>query len=270
MILDGKRLAADILSRARARSEQLGRMPTLRVVACGGNAATASYLKIKEKRAAEAGIGMIVQTLPETATTTELIAAVTAATEDALIVQLPLPATVDTQAVLDAIPVEKDADVLSSAARARFERGEDGALLPPVVGAVAEIVRGVSIAGKKAVVIGNGWLVGAPVATWLNRQGADVSIATIETAPEELARMLSGADIIVAGAGSAGLVKPEIIKEGVILIDAGTSESGGVIRGDADPAGAEKCSLFTPVPGGVGPVAVAKLFENVIELAEYS
>jgi methylenetetrahydrofolate dehydrogenase (NADP+)/methenyltetrahydrofolate cyclohydrolase len=84
----------------------------------------------------------------------------------------------------------------------------------------------------------------------------------------DLSASLRGADLIVSGAGSPHLVKPDMLKEGVVLIDAGTSESGGAIVGDADPACADKCSLFTPVPGGVGPLAVACLFDNVVTLAE--
>jgi methylenetetrahydrofolate dehydrogenase (NADP+)/methenyltetrahydrofolate cyclohydrolase len=270
MILDGKKLAGEILARAKARAEGLGRAPTLRVVACGGNVATASYLRIKQKRAEDAGVEMILQSL-DTATTEELIAAVRAATEDALIVQLPLSESVDTRVVLDAIPVGKDADVLARATRARFESGEPDALLPPVVGAVAEILKkgGVEARGKKAVVVGSGWLVGAPVAAWLKQEGAEVTILNIENSQEELTAALRAADIIVSGAGSAGLIKPDMLAEGVVLIDAGTTESGGIIAGDADPACAAKCSLFTPVPGGVGPVTVAKLFENVVELASH-
>ena len=97
------------------------------------------------------------------------------------------------------------------------------------------------------------------------------SSATRARNPSEFAGArvaLAQADIIVAGAGVPHFIKPEMLKEGVVLIDAGTSESGGTIVGDADPSCANKCSLFTPVPGGVGPLAVAKLFENAVTLAE--
>jgi methylenetetrahydrofolate dehydrogenase (NADP+)/methenyltetrahydrofolate cyclohydrolase len=85
---------------------------------------------------------------------------------------------------------------------------------------------------------------------------------------DDLSALLGAADIIVSGAGSPHLITPDLLKEGVVLIDAGTSESGGVIAGDADPSCASKCSLFTPVPGGVGPLAVACLFENAVTLVE--
>jgi methylenetetrahydrofolate dehydrogenase (NADP+)/methenyltetrahydrofolate cyclohydrolase len=100
---------------------------------------------------------------------------------------------------------------------------------------------------------------------WLRQQGAHV---TVLTSADEVSAALGAADIIVSGAGSPHLIKPEHVKPGAVLIDAGTSESGGTLAGDADPACANVTSVFTPVPGGVGPIAVAKLFENAVILAE--
>ncbi len=187
---------------------------------------------------------------------------------DAILVQLPLPSNIDMKAVCDSIPIEKDADVLSTAAREKFEKGDADALLPPVAGAIREIFAfgKVEVTGKKAVVIGDGWLVGKPAATWLAQQGAEVEVVNSKTV--DLAAALRAADIIVSGAGDAHIIKPEMLKDGVVLIDAGTSESSGVLAGDADPACAAKCPVFTPVPGGVGPIAVACLFDNAVTLAE--
>lgn len=187
---------------------------------------------------------------------------------DVFIVQLPLPKGMDMKAVCDVIPLEKDADVLSDAARQKFARGDSDACVPPVVGAIAEIfhTHGIELKEKRAVVIGRGFLVGAPAALWLAQQGATVTATNRST--QDFADILRDADIIVSGAGSPRLVTLDMLKRGVVLIDAGTSESGGEVVGDADPACAAKCSIFTPVPGGVGPLAVAKLFENVVTLAE--
>lgn len=258
MIVDGRALAKEVLARAKTHAQILQRRPNLLVyVAPDETPATRSFLKIKARSADEAGCDF-----EETRSLTFSSRA------DAIIVQLPLPSELNTTDVLNSIPIEQDADVLSSAARAKFEKGDEDSLLPPVVGAIAEIFRvhNVEPKGKKAVVIGRGYLVGAPVATWLQQQDADVEIATSKT--ENLSTALRTADIIVSGAGSPHLITPEMLKEGVVLIDAGTSESNGTIAGDADPACAPKCSLFTPVPGGVGPLAVACLFANVVTLAE--
>jgi methylenetetrahydrofolate dehydrogenase (NADP+)/methenyltetrahydrofolate cyclohydrolase len=124
------------------------------------------------------------------------------------------------------------------------------------------------IRDKRTVVVGEGFLVGAPVAVWLTQQGARVNIIDTPASFAGARVTLAQADIIIAGAGSPHLIKPEMVKEGVVLIDAGTSESGGIIVGDADLACALRCSLFTPVPGGIGPLAVAFLFENAVTLAE--
>ena len=145
----------------------------------------------------------------------------------------------------------------------RFVRGEG--IVPPVAAAVARILvyEGMEIRGKKAAVVGQGKLVGKPVAALLSILGADVTTITKESGDLSV---LKDADIVVTGAGVPGLIRPEHLKEDVALIDAGTSESDGAIVGDADPACVEVASVFTPVPGGVGPVAVACLFRNVAEL----
>lgn len=257
MIVDGRALAREVLARAKARAQMLARQPLVVALVASDTPATRSYLAMKAKRAEDAGCMFETRAL-----------GATFADADAVIVQLPVPVGIHQKEVCDAIPVEKDADVLGSAAREKFERGEMDALLPPVVGAVQKILEfgRVEIKGKKAVVIGDGWLVGNPCAKWLTQQGADVSVLTSKFG--DLSAALRAADIIISGAGVPHLVKPDMLKKGVILIDAGTSESDGTIAGDASPSCAAKCSLFTPVPGGVGPLAVACLFENVVTLAE--
>lgn len=266
MIVNGKAIATDILARAKARALSLPH--PLRVVAIVANEtpATRSYLKIKERYAQDAGCAFEVQSFPEDVSTAALCAAVARAGADAIIVQLPLPHSINAREVCDAIPLVKDADVLSGAARIAFEADEPESLVPPVASALAHILASgrVELAGKRAVVIGAGWLVGKPCASWLAQQGADVT--QIMGVGGDVS-VLADADIIVSGVGAPHLIKPHMIKDGVVLIDAGTSESGGTLRGDADPACAEKCTLFTPVPGGVGPVAVACLFENATLLA---
>jgi len=258
MIIDGRKMAADVLARTKERAQKLSHRPKVLVyVAPNETQATRSYLKMKARSAEAAGCDF-----EETRSLPSSIHA------DAFIVQLPLPSSMNTAEILDSIPIMQDADVLSRDAREKFERGEADALFPPVVGAIREIFlqHNVDPKAKNAVVVGAGFLVGAPTASWLKQQNAKVEIITLESG--DLVAALRAADIVVSGAGSPRLIKPSMLKEGVVLIDAGTSESGGMIVGDADPSCADTCSLFTPVPGGVGPLAVAKLFENVISLTE--
>lgn len=259
MIIDGRAIAKEVLACAKARAARLPRQPKVVALIASDTPATRSYLAVKARRATDAGCVFETRALRATF-----------ADADAVVVQLPVPAGVNQKEACDAIPVSKDADVLSSVARAIFENMDlrSPYLLPPVVGAVREIFirNNVSPKGKRAVVVGGGWLVGNPCAVWLKQQSAEVKVVTPESG--NLSEALAAADIIISGIGSPHLIKPDMLKQGVVLIDAGTSESGGTIVGDADPACAAKCSLFTPVPGGVGPLAVAKLFENVIMLAE--
>ena len=123
----------------------------------------------------------------------------------------------------------------------------------------------ITVEGKEVVIVGNGSLVGKPAAAWFRLGGAHVDVADNET--DNLPDVTKQADIIVCGAGVPGLITPEMIKEGVIILDAGTSEDSGKLRGDADPACADKASLYTPVPGGIGPITVAVLLRNVVDAA---
>lgn len=268
MIIDGRKMAGEVLARTKARAARLTHPPRILAIVANETSATKSYLAIKKKRAADAGC--ILEELhfdTNTATTEDLCTAVLSADADAIIVQLPLAERMDSRIVCDAIPLEKDADVLSTVARMKFEADAYDALVPPVAAALAEIllVNNIDPTGKKAVIIGKGALVGKPCTTWLSHKKADVTHLSFRAGNFAL---LKDADIIVSGAGYSHFIKPEMLKNGVVLIDAGTSESGGALAGDADPACASKCSVFTPVPGGVGPLAVAKLFENSIILAE--
>ena len=257
MIIDGQTLAREMLARTKVRAQMLARPPLVVALTASDTPATRSYLAVKTKRAADAGC--IFETRALGASFSDA---------DSVIVQLPVPAGVNQKEVCDSIPIEKDADVLSTAARKKFEKRETDALLPPVAAAIHEIFmhNEINPKDKKTVVIGDGWLVGKPAATWLRNQGAKVLVLTSESGG--LAAALRVADIVVSGAGSPHFIKPEMLRQGVVLIDAGTSESNGTIAGDADPACVEKCSLFTPVPGGVGPLAVACLFSNAVTLAE--
>lgn len=271
MIIDGRALAGEVLARTKMRAEVLARPPHIVAIVANESPATSSYLAIKMQRAAEAGCVLELLRLSGEVDTAALIAAVASTNADAVIVQLPLPERCDVRAVCDAIPLEKDADVLSAAARKKFENENADALLPPVVAALQEIFvqSGVVAKGKRAIVIGDGWLVGNPTALWLRQHSAVVEVVTRASEKyRSLTSILQTADIIVSGAGAPHLITSDMLADGVALIDAGTSESGGAIVGDADPSCADKCSLFTPVPGGIGPLAVAKLFENAVTLAE--
>jgi methylenetetrahydrofolate dehydrogenase (NADP+) / methenyltetrahydrofolate cyclohydrolase len=265
MIVDGKAIAADMYAVLAPRFSGVHRKVKLGIVVVGDNPVIESFVRIKTRNAEKLGIEMVRTNIPDTATTDDVVAAVkhVSETTDAVITQLPLPKGVDTNVVLASVPKEKDVDALNPAVPE-----EERLVHAPVALAAVEILKhsGIEIKGKRAVVVGAGRLVGAPSAWLLRKLGANVSVFSLE---EGTVGDLKNADIIVSGAGNPGLIKPEHIKEGVALIDGGTSELNKRIAGDADPACAEKASVFTPVPGGVGPVAVAMIFRNLLGLLKH-
>ena len=157
---------------------------------------------------------------------------------------------------MTALPKTKDVDALSA----------HPLVNSPVVEAVREILlmAGQKPKGLTAAVIGAGRLVGRPVANWLAKNGAKVVMVNNI---EKERQVLKTVDLIVSGVGKPHIIKPADIKEGVIIIDAATSEDNGQLSGDADPACAQSCLVFTPVPGGVGPITLVKLFENLAILS---
>lgn len=260
MIVDGRKIAEAVFAKIRTDVLSLSRAPRLVVISCAPTPETERYLALKEKKAAEVGIVTEVLRFEATATTEEIVAASTAAQEraDGIIVQLPLPTHIDTSRVLAAIPPAYDVDALNP---------HTTTLLSPVVGAIHEILvtHGITATEKNVTIIGSGKLVGLPAHAWFSAQEAQVSVVTKDTA--DIGYYTRPADIIVCGAGVPGLLTPDMVKEGVSILDAGTSEDGGVLRGDADPACAEKAALFTPVPGGIGPITIAILLRNVLDCA---
>lgn len=259
MIIDGKRIAEEIFQDLRAKVRSLPHSPRLTVATCAPNFETARFLGIKKKRAEDIGISLCVLELPEDASTNECVTSIKrAATDsDGVIVQLPFPSHIDSSALVQAIPKSHDVDAFGLV---------DPEVLPPVVGAMKEILdrSGIDVGGKQVLVVGNGRLVGTPAAAWLKNQGAKVEVVTIDSG--NITEKTKEADIIVLGAGSPHLLTLDMVNEGVVILDAGTSEEEGYLKGDADPECASKASLFTPVPGGIGPITIAVLLRNLVVL----
>lgn len=246
MIIDGKHIAEEIIAALEKERADFPAL-SLAVISEGEDAATESFIKIKSRVAARLNVE-VRRYIPSQIS--EALAC------DGIIVQLPIPNAAE---LLAMIPSEKDVDAITEGKRV---------VRAPVAEAVSEIFvrNGVAAAGKKAIVVGAGKLVGAPVAELLQYVGADVQVITKNAGN---LTDLKDADIVVLGAGEPGLVKPGMLKQGVVLIDAGTSEASGRLAGDADPACAEVASIFTPVPGGIGPIAVAMIFKNLFILASH-
>lgn len=261
MLVDGKHIASEVYTQLHNRITRLSRAPKLCIITCAPTFETQKYLALKQARAEEVGIETEVTTMSPTSTTEDFIVCINSAIGrfDGIIVQLPLPSLIDRNVVVTAVPPSHDVDALNP---------DTTQLLSPVVGAIREIlaVYDVMVREKKVTVIGNGRLVGLPSYTWFREQGAEVSLVTKDTVDVEA--YTQGADIIVCGAGVPGLLTPEMVKEGVVILDAGTTEDGGELKGDAHPSCGEKASLYTPVPGGIGPLTIAMLLRNVVDCAE--
>ncbi|MFM2339841.1 MAG: hypothetical protein RLZZ360_477 [Candidatus Parcubacteria bacterium] len=261
MYVDGRALATSIVADIKRHTATMSEMPLLTVFTCAPNFETKKFLDLKVKRAKEAGVSIRVIELSREVTLDQVAAAINqyANESDGIIIQFPFPhlATAD---LIPLIPADLDVDVT------HYDGHVDG-MLPPVVGAIAEIsrVHDIDWKGKSVVIIGKGRLVGAPVAMYAEALGATVTVVTKESNNLDATK---DADIIVLGAGSPGLLTPAMVKTGVVVFDGGTSEEGGMLVGDADQGVADKAAIFTPVPGGIGPLTIAILLKNVLYLAK--
>jgi methylenetetrahydrofolate dehydrogenase (NADP+) / methenyltetrahydrofolate cyclohydrolase len=249
-MLDCRALAAQRMRELQDTRATFGGL-TLSLVVMQEDAVTSSFLKIKNRVAEELGVAV------------EYVARIADATGDGIILQLPLPPGVDQERERNAIPTYKDVDVLSDAAYQAFMTGVFPP--PPVARALGYIMdtHQIPYRGARVVVVGQGRLVGKPAAELFRQRGA--TVVPLEKG-DNVAAETKTADIIVLGAGDPHFLKPDMIKDGCIILDAGTSESSGKVVGDADPACGDKAQLMTPTPGGVGPLAVVEIFANLFEL----
>lgn len=269
MCVNGGVIAQKLQQELKRRVVALARTPAVHVLVLQSDRVTRQFIKKKVEVGSAIGVEVIVERSQSEITTDVLVERINNAvsTSDGLVIQLPLPDAINSDRVFAALPASHDVDVLGNEARQRFEDGKSP-VLPPVVAAMREILKhhGVEVQGRRIAVVGEGRLVGRPAAVWFARQGGSVTTTNKDT--QDLGGVTKTADIIVLGAGSPGLLTPDMVNDGVVILDAGTSETGGKVLGDADPACEAKASLFTPTPGGIGPVAVTMIFANVLALIE--
>ncbi|MCC6848477.1 MAG: bifunctional methylenetetrahydrofolate dehydrogenase/methenyltetrahydrofolate cyclohydrolase FolD [Deltaproteobacteria bacterium] len=274
-ILDGKAVARAVRAEAARAVEALrarGVVPGLATVLVGDDPASRVYVGSKERACTEVGIQSIGQRLPDGTRTADLAARVrelnARADVHGILVQLPLPDAIDTDAVIQAIAPEKDVDGLTATSQGRLLAGLPG-LRPCTPLGIMRLVRetGVDLAGVHAVVIGRSRLVGKPVALMLLEQHATVTLCHSRT--RDLAATVRTADVVVAAVGRPEMIRGAWIKEGAIVIDVGINRlAGSGLVGDVEFAAArERAAWITPVPGGVGPMTVAMLLANTADAA---
>jgi methylenetetrahydrofolate dehydrogenase (NADP+)/methenyltetrahydrofolate cyclohydrolase len=275
-IIDGKAISekvlAEVAQRVRA-CEGRGVKPTLAVVLVGEDPASQIYVRNKEKRAEEVGIATRDHRLPADTTTDALLGLVRDLNGDrgvhGILVQLPLPKAIDSDAVLLAIDPSKDVDGFHPDNLGRLVIGEPRFVACTPAGCLRLLDEtNVVLDGKQALVIGRSTIVGKPMAHLLLQRNATVTIAHSRTA--DLAAEVRRADVVVAAVGRAKLVQGSWLKPGAVVIDVGMNrDEHGKLCGDVDFESAkEVASAITPVPGGVGPMTIAQLLHNVVTSAE--
>jgi len=278
-IIDGRKLAGtirvDLSDRAQSLERLRGSPPGLAVLLVGDDAASAIYVRNKMRACEAVGIHSTIRRFPTNVSNADLLDTISKLNADAeidgILVQLPLPPQIDMRAVLEAISVDKDVD--------GFHLYNVGGLVtgntifsPCTPYGVVKLLESenVPIEGENVVVVGASNIVGKPMALMLMARGATVAICHALT--RDLAQFTILADILIVAAGVPGLIVPQMVKTGAVVIDVGINRlPDGQISGDVDFAGvSQKASRITPVPGGVGPMTVTMLLENTIASAERS
>ena len=274
-IIDGKAIGAQVRMEIRKRIEVAKRSVRLDAVLVGDDRAAAIYAQNQAKTCAEAGIEYHLHTLPASCGYDEIAGRIllmnTEESIKAIMLHLPLPVGVDTERIQSLIAPEKDVEGVNPANIGNVVYGRRS-LVPCTALAVLEMIEstGITLRGSKCVVVGASNIVGKPIAVLLMR--AEATVVSANKFTKNLSMLTREADVVVAAAGVASLVKPDWIKPGAVVVDVGINRVAGadgksVTVGDVDPQVAEIAGWMSPVPGGVGPMTVAMLLRNVAEAA---
>jgi methylenetetrahydrofolate dehydrogenase (NADP+)/methenyltetrahydrofolate cyclohydrolase len=275
-ILDGRALAASIKKDLAARTLALkskGITPGLGTILVGDDPGSHSYVGGKHRDCQEVGINSIRVDLPATATQADVLAAVkelNAAKEcTGYIVQLPLPASIDTQLILEAIDPAKDADGLHPLNLGLLVAGHQ-APLPCTPRGIVELINHykIPLSGAEVVVIGRGLTVGRPLGLLLTRKKENATVTLTHTGTKDLISHTQRADVVIAAIGQPHFLKAKMIKSGAVVLDVGISRTDAGLIGDVDPGVFDVASFVAPMPGGVGPMTRAMLLMNVVDACE--
>lgn len=272
-ILNGRELSAKFRIRLKEETAELkdkyGLVPGIAVILAGDDPASAVYVGSKEKAAVEAGFYSVVDRVPASVNTGDILSLVEKYNNDSaihgILVQLPLPAGVDEKKILRAIKPEKDVDGFHPYNVGLLNIGED-CLMPCTPLGVMNMMAdyGIDLKGKNAVVIGRSNIVGKPMAAMLVKADATVTVCHSKT--KNIKDVCAAADVIIAAVGRARFVTVDFVKDGAVVIDVGMNRVNGKLCGDVDfESVSEKASFITPVPGGVGPMTITTLMQNTLK-----
>jgi methylenetetrahydrofolate dehydrogenase (NADP+)/methenyltetrahydrofolate cyclohydrolase len=269
--MDGAALAARIRGEVAAEVAELGPLG-LATVLVGDDPASEIYVRRKHEAAREAGITPHDHHLPAGTSEADLLELVEALNADdavdGILVQLPLPPQIDEPTILRTVSPIKDVDGFHPANAGQLYLDEPTFVPATPLGVMALLEEyEVPLQGARAVVVGRSTIVGKPAALLLLRAHATVTICHSRT--RDLAGEVGQADVVVAAVGRAGVIGPEMVKPGAVVVDVGINRTETGLEGDVDPAAAERARLITPVPGGVGPMTIAMLLRNTIKAGKY-
>ena len=275
-IIDGKLVSKKIremISEDVAALKEQGIFPKLAVILVGNDPASAVYVRNKEKACVETGIEPMQITMPEETTEAELLSLIGKLNEDTsvhgILVQLPLPRHINENKVIESISPSKDVDAFTHESVGRIVEGKY-TFLPCTPAGIMKLLEfyGVEIAGKECVVIGRSNIVGKPMALLLLNASGTVTVCHSKT--KNLSEVTKRADILVVAIGKANFVTADMVKDGAVVVDVGINRlDNGKLCGDVDyETVAEKASLITPVPGGVGPMTITMLMKNTVFAAK--
>jgi methylenetetrahydrofolate dehydrogenase (NADP+)/methenyltetrahydrofolate cyclohydrolase len=279
VILDGKLTAGAIKAELASKVAELKQRnihPGLGTLLVGQDPGSLSYVAGKHRDCEQVGVQSIRIDLPESASEADIRKAIedlnSAKEVTGFIVQLPLPAGIDGNSMLELIDPAKDADGLHPMNLGKLVMnvsGEINSPMPCTPSGIIELLRryDVPLRGAKVAVIGRGLTVGRPLGLMLTRKGVDATPTLLHSASKNIEASIAEADIVVAALGSPHFVKPEWIKPGAAVLDVGITRSNGKLLGDVDPAVSNVAGYLSPNPGGVGPMTRAMLVKNVVEAA---
>ena len=279
VILDGKLTAGAIKTELASKVAELKQRnihPGLGTLLVGQDPGSLSYVAGKHRDCEQVGVQSIRIDLPESASEADIRKAIedlnSAKEVTGFIVQLPLPAGIDGNSMLELIDPAKDADGLHPMNLGKLVMnvsGEINSPMPCTPSGIIELLRryDVPLRGAKVAVIGRGLTVGRPLGLMLTRKGIDATPTLLHSASKSIEASIAQADIVVAALGSPHFVKPEWIKPGAAVLDVGITRSNGKLLGDVDPAVSNVAGYLSPNPGGVGPMTRAMLVKNVVEAA---
>lgn len=268
MFFEGKKIRDEIIDQFKDEVADLGAKPVLSVIWIGDDFASARYIEAKQRAAEKIGIHFDLIKYSNNVSLSEVKDRIRGLNRDpkvsGIMIQLPVPKHFDLKDLVGTIDPGKDIDAL------RFCSNLSCDFHPPVTLSIMEAIKesGIDLESSTVCIIGKGYLVGGPMARILQGRVRDLRLADADT--PYLGTLTLNADVIISATGVASLIKAKLIKKDVVLIDAGTTEVGGKLAGDIDPACYAKASYYTPVPGGIGPVTVAMLMKNVVNAAKGS